>query len=74
MKAGYVDPDNLLFARRRITEVREVAEESCESAQDFDGLYSESYRQHPFYQPPDVVTTLRGILESPEFRQTFQVG
>lgn len=74
MKAGYVDPQNLLFARSRVRAVREVAEKSCETMEEFDDLYAEIYRQHPFYEPPDVVQTLRGVLESPEFEQTFHIA
>lgn len=74
MKAGYVDPQNLLFARSRVREVREVAGKGCEGAEEFDGLYAEIYRQHPFYEAPDIVQALRGILESPEFKQTFHLA
>ena len=73
MKAGHVDPENLVFARARVVEVREVAESRGDQIGTYEGLYAEIYRQHPFQDPPDVVGRLRSVIESPSFRETFEL-
>jgi RNA polymerase sigma factor (sigma-70 family) len=69
MQAGYVDPAHLLFARKRIQQVREVVRTKSEALTMLDEQYAEIYRQHPFQEPPDLVPALRRLLESPGFRR-----
>ncbi|HKW95610.1 MAG TPA: RNA polymerase sigma factor [Methylomirabilota bacterium] len=68
IQAGYVDPENLLFARDRLQRVREVAQGKSEAITTLDAQCAAIYRDHPFYQPPDLVSALRRLVESPEFR------
>jgi hypothetical protein len=68
MQAGWVDPANLLFARERIQQVREVVPTKSEALTTLDEQYAEIYRQHPFHESPDLVRALRRLLESPGFR------
>lgn len=44
MKAGFVDPQNLLFARAHLTRVRDVAERKSEDLDALDEAYAELYR------------------------------
>ena len=69
MQAGYVDPKNLLFARERIRRVRDVVPTTYEAIATLDEQYAEIYRQHPFYDSPDLVQALRRLLGSHDFRQ-----
>src|SRR5438046_5945913 len=64
IQAGYVDPQNLLFARERIQQVREVSPQTYEAIMALDAQHADIYRQHPFYDPPDVVPALRRLIES----------
>jgi RNA polymerase sigma factor (sigma-70 family) len=73
MRAGYVDPENLLFARERIRQVREVAEQCCQEIDRHQGLCSEVFRDHPFYAPADLVTRIRQVVENPGFRANFEL-
>lgn len=73
MRAGYVDPVNLLFARERVRQVKEVAVRSNPALAGYDGVCAEIYREHPFQEPRDVAAKVRQLVESPEFRDTFRV-
>jgi RNA polymerase sigma factor (sigma-70 family) len=68
IQAGYVDPENLLFARERMQRVREVVQTKCEAITTLDEQYAAIYRDHPFYESPDLVRALRRLVESPDFR------
>jgi len=69
IQAGYVDPQNLLFARERIQQVREVSRQTYEAIMTLDAQHADIYRQHPFYDPPDLVPALRRLIDSAEFRR-----
>ena len=69
MQAGYIDPTNLLFARDRIRQVRDVVPTTYEAIATLDAEYADVYRQHPFYDSPDLVPALRQLLDGHAFRQ-----
>ncbi len=68
MKAGYVDPNNLLFARRHTTRVREVAERVHTEMDSLDAAYAEIHRDHPFHDSPDFLASLRALVGHPGFQ------
>jgi RNA polymerase sigma factor (sigma-70 family) len=70
IQAGYVDPENLLFVRERIREVRQVAPKVFETIDALDGKCAEIFRGHPFYEAPDFGPTLRRLVESPDLKLT----
>jgi hypothetical protein len=72
MKAGFVDPQNLLFAREHVTRVRDVAEKKCEDLDALDEAYAELHRDHPFQEPADFVTSLRTLINGTDFRSTLE--
>lgn len=69
IEAGYVDPANLLFAKARVRQVREVVRARSDALATLDDQYADVFRQHPFYESPDLVPALRRIIESPELRR-----
>ena len=69
IQAGHVDPDNLLFHRERICEVREAAPQAYETIKILDGKCADIYREHPFYKPPDLAPMVRRLVESPDLRR-----
>jgi hypothetical protein len=73
MKAGYVDPQKLLFARRHVTRVRDVAEKKCEHLDALDRAYAELHRDHPFHEPADFVASLRALINGPDFTSTVEL-
>ena len=70
---GYVDPRNLLFARERMVQVREVAEKRSEQIDALYGAYAEIHRGHPFQESPDFAGSLRTLMERTNFQSAFEV-
>jgi len=68
MKAGYIDPKNLLFAKRHVARVREVAPVVHDRVGDLDAAYAGIHREHPFQRSPDFVAALRDLIDRPEFQ------
>ena len=73
MNAGFVDPEKLLFARERVTRVRDVAESAHRDLEALDVAYAEIHRDHPFQNPPDFVTALRTIIDGAAFKSTWEL-
>jgi len=69
IQAGHVDPENLLFTRDRICEVREAVPRAYETIKTLDEQCADIYRGHPFYKPPDLGQRLRQLVESPDLRR-----
>jgi RNA polymerase sigma factor (sigma-70 family) len=69
IQAGYVDPTNLLFARARIRQVRDVVPRTYEALTALDAQCARLFREHPFYKAPDIVPMLRRLLSTEEFRR-----
>jgi RNA polymerase sigma factor (sigma-70 family) len=62
IKAGHIDPNNLRFARERVTHVRDVAARASAEITGLNEAYAEVYRDHPFQNSPDFVSRLRELL------------
>jgi hypothetical protein len=73
MQAGYVDPENLLFARERLRQVNDVATAKAAALTTLDRQCGEVFRQHPFYDPSDIVPALRRLLASPDFQRATEL-
>ena len=73
MNAGFIDPAKLLFARERVTHVRDVAESAHRDLETLDAAYAEVHRDHPFLDPPDFVAALRTIIDGAEFKSTWEL-
>ena len=69
IRAGYLDPKNLVFAADRVTHVREVAAKRLEGLEDLDAAYGEVFRAHPFHASPDFVAAIRHLLGGPGARE-----
>jgi RNA polymerase sigma factor (sigma-70 family) len=65
IQEGHVDPNSLLFARGRMSEVREAAPKVYETIKTLDDQCAEIYRGHPFYKPPDLAQMVRKLVASP---------
>jgi RNA polymerase sigma factor (sigma-70 family) len=74
MEAGYVDPSNLLFARARIMQVREVVPATVRAVATLDEQCGRIYRDHPLYQPPDVAQALRRLIDASDFRRAVDLS
>jgi RNA polymerase sigma factor (sigma-70 family) len=69
IQAGYVDPASLLFARARVRQVRDVVPETAEALAALDAHCARIFREHPFYEAPDLVPALRRLIATEEFRR-----
>lgn len=72
-KAGFLDPEKLLFARDRVMRVREIAAKKCDDLDALDVAYGEIHRDHPFPDPPDFVAALRSLINRTEFKRTLEL-
>ena len=72
IKAGYVDPQKLIFAREHMTRVRDVAGKKCEDLSALDEAYAELHRDHPFHQPRDFVASLRKLINRTDFKSMLE--
>jgi RNA polymerase sigma factor (sigma-70 family) len=73
IRAGYVEPQNLLFAREHMTRIREVVEKKSEDLDTLDEAYAELHRDHPFLEPADFVTSLRALINGSAFKSTLEL-
>jgi len=69
IQAGHVDPENLLFTRDHISQVREAAPKAFETIKSLDDQCADIFRGHPFFKPPDLAQRLRQLVESPHLRR-----
>ncbi|MEO8179714.1 MAG: hypothetical protein ABI895_12845 [Deltaproteobacteria bacterium] len=56
-----------------MTAVRGLAERALPALPAYDGICSDVYAAHPFYEAEDVAARLRQLLEDPGFRATFDL-
>lgn len=73
IRAGYVNPEKLLFARQRVLAVKQVAAKTCADVGQLDDEYAEVFRAHPFQDSPDLVAALRALLARPDVRRTLEL-
>ncbi len=74
MRAGYIDPSNLLFAQDHVTRVRDVAAKAHEGMESLDAAYAEIHRDHPFHKGPDFMFSLRRLIEHPDFKSILELN
>lgn len=72
IKAGYVDPRTLLFARDLVVRVREVAESRSDAIEAVDAAYADIHRDHPFQQSPDFLASLRALIQHDDLQSTLK--
>jgi RNA polymerase sigma factor (sigma-70 family) len=72
MQAGYVDPNNLLFARERIEQVHELVRTKAAELTTLEAQHAEIFRQHPFHAMRDFVPALRQLLAGADFRRATE--
>jgi len=73
IRAGYLDPQKLLFARERVVRVRDAAAKRCDDLDALDAAYAEIHRDHPFHDSPDFVALLQRLIERPEFKSALEL-
>jgi RNA polymerase sigma factor (sigma-70 family) len=74
MQAGYIDPTNLVFTRGRIGQVKDVAPVTARAVTALDEQCARIYREHPFYEAPDIARLLRPLIDSGDFRRAVDLA
>jgi RNA polymerase sigma factor (sigma-70 family) len=72
IQLGYINPQNLLFARERVVQVREVARERSEHLEALYAAYADIHRNHAFHESPDFAASLGALIERTDFKSTFE--
>ena len=62
IRAGYIDPKNLLFAKPHLDRVRSLAPKTHEHLEALDEAYADIHREHPFQSGPDFVSAIRRLI------------
>lgn len=62
IRAGYIDPNNLIFAKAHLDKVRDLAPKALENLEALDHAYAELHRGHPFHAGPDFVSAVRRLI------------
>jgi RNA polymerase sigma factor (sigma-70 family) len=62
IRAGYIDPQNLLFAKPHLDRVHDLAPKTHEHLDALDAAYAEIHRAHPFQSGPDFVSAIRRLI------------
>jgi hypothetical protein len=73
IQAGFVNPQKLLFARERVTRVRDVARKRLDNLDALQTAFAEVHRDHPFHEPPDFVAALRSLIDRADFKATLEL-
>lgn len=73
IQAGFVNPQNLLFARERVIRVREVAEKTLDNLDALQTAFAEVHRDHPFHEPPDFAAALRSLIDRRDFKSMLEL-
>jgi RNA polymerase sigma factor (sigma-70 family) len=68
MRAGYVNPENLLFAKAHLTRVRDVAPATHDTLASLDEQYAAIHRDHPFHEAPDFISALKTLINQSTFK------
>jgi RNA polymerase sigma factor (sigma-70 family) len=74
IQAGHIDPENLLFTRDRLCEVREAVPKAYATIRTLEDQCAEIYRGHPFYKPPELAQRLRHLVGSPDLRRATKLS
>ena len=73
IRAGFVNPQNLLFARERVIRVRDVAGKALGNLDALQTAFADVHRGHPFDEPPDFVAALRSLINSASLKSTLEL-
>ncbi|MCP4610880.1 MAG: RNA polymerase sigma factor [Planctomycetes bacterium] len=75
IRQGWHTIDNIHFYRENAIKVNELISEKINKFDD--AVYSDFiklYRNHPFYEPPDLTVWIKNILDRQEFKEIFDLN
>jgi RNA polymerase sigma factor (sigma-70 family) len=65
VEAGHVDPKNMLFARERLCQVRDLVPAAYTTIKNLDDRCADIYRGQAFYRPPEIGRWIRELIGDP---------
>ena len=71
IRQGWYKIDNLQFYKENTALVSELVSEKMDGFKDIYSDFIRLYRNHPFYDPPDLTEWLKETLEKDEFKNIF---
>src|SRR5262245_5154730 len=75
IQQGHVDPHRLLFASEHVERIKEAAAQTVRQIEDVvERQHATIYRDHPFFQPVDQVSWLRGLLANEQVRAALHLN
>ena len=75
IEQGWYSVDNLKFYRKNVKTIEKVI--SAKADRFREGIYADYiqlYRDHPFYDPPELTDWFKETLERPEFKEIFDLN
>jgi RNA polymerase sigma factor (sigma-70 family) len=73
VKSGAFSPDKLKFAQVGGPVLKDVVQTAIQFNESIYSQYIDIYREHPFYNPPDLTQWLRELLQQDQFKQIFKL-
>lgn len=75
IREGCVNPNQAIFYQGKMIKVKDITREKRDNfAKNYFSEYLELFRNHPFYDPPDVTAWLRNTLRKDKFRELFHLN
>jgi len=70
IEAGYVDPRHLQFHPKHLRRVKDIISEEAYRVDDMLDLRAQDiFRSHPFFEAPDYVQVLKGMIEQRDIQE-----
>ena len=73
IKQGWYSVDNLKFYKKNPIRVREIVSEKMEGFKEVYSDFIKLYRNHPFYDSPNLTEWLKETLDKDEFKNIFDL-
>lgn len=75
LELGIVDPQSLKFTREYYNKIHSQSAEKSHFYDDaLEPKYAALYREHPFQSPPDLMDSLRQMLDASDFKALFNLS
>jgi len=72
IRKGSIDPKHLKFCQKAVLKVKDLVQKRVRVLEQFVSEELQTlYQEHPFYQPADVATLFKRILDNPKYTEIF---
>lgn len=75
IREGWLNPNQAIFYQGKMIKVKDIIREKRDNfTKNYFSEYLELFRNHPFYDPPDVTDWLRNTLRKDKFEELFHLN